>query len=784
MAVMKFVGARVKRVEDARFLKGRAQYVDDIRVPGTLHMAFARSTHAHALIKRIDVRQAAAGAGVRRVFTCSDLAGKLELMGGALRTEVHPSFKASKWPCLATGKVRYVGEPVAVVIAESRYLAEDAAELVEVEYEVLPVVVDPERATMPNAPLLHEELGSNVVMQFAAGSGDVEGAFRRAAFVLKERFRTNRHGAIPLETRATLAAVDVDGDITLWTSTQVPHVVRKRVADVIRIRESKLRVISPDVGGGFGLKANVFPEEVLTCFVVQQMQVPVKWTEDRREHLLSSLHAKDDRIDCEMGFTSDGIVCGLRARVLGDVGAYSADPWSSVLESLQIAGALPGPYKHQDYNCEVVVACTNKTTLSVYRGVGVPAAVMVQEQLFDQAARRLDMDPADIRRKNLIPPSEFPYQSASGENYDSSSSTDALNQALEMMDYQGFRRRQAASRKQGQYVGIGICSYIEGAGFGKGFDMLLGTPHSTYEAANVRMDAHGGVEVAVGTHSHGQGHHTVYAQIVADELGIDVSEVRFTQGDTQATPQGWGTWGSRSVICGGGAIAGAARKVKEKMLRIAAQLLEVSPADLEVVPGHVQVKGVPSKAIAVKEIAQIAIWEFWRRPEGEGPGLEVSYYYDPPTATYSNATHVAEVEVDIHTGMVTLRRYGVIEDCGKIINPMIVDAQVVGGIAQGIGTALYEHYRYDENGQLLTTSFMDYLIPTAADVPDVQIEHIETLSPLTVDGVKGMGEAGTIGSPAAIVNAVADALAPFDVKITELPLTPERVWQLAQPSLA
>ena len=779
MAVMKFVGARVKRVEDARFLKGRAEYVDDISMPGVLHMAFLRSTHAHARITRVDITKAQALPGVRRVFTGADLAGKLKPMGGAIRGEVHPTFKLAKWFLLAVEKVRYVGEPVAVVVAESRYVAEDAVDLIDVEYDVLPAVVDREQAMEANAPLVHEEFGDNIVMKFSGGGGEVEEALQGAAFVLKERFRTNRHGAIPMETRHMMATATVDGDITLWTSTQVPHVVRKRVADVMGIAETKLRVIGPDVGGGFGLKCNFFPEEALTCFLAKELDAPVKWIEDRREHLLNSCHSKDDIIDCEMGFAADGSICAMRARVIGDLGAYSADPWSSSLEALQLGAALTGPYKVRHYTYDVICVCTNKTTLSVYRGVGLPAAVMVQEQLLDQAARRLEMDPADIRRKNLIAPSEFPYQTPAGENYDNSSSTDALNKALDMMDYAGFRGRQAAARKQGKYLGMGICSYIEATGFGKGFWLMLGTQHSAYEAANVRMDSHGGVELSVGTHSHGQGHHTVYAQIIADELGVDMKDVRFIQGDTQATPVGWGTWGSRSIVCGGGAVHTAARKVKEKILRIASRILEVSPADLEIVPGNVQVKGVPSKAITVKEIAHMAVWAPWRLPEGEGPGLEANDYYDPPTATYANATHIAEVEVDIHTGMIDLRRYGVVEDCGKLINPMIVDAQVVGGVAQGIGNALFEHYQYDENGQLLTTSFMDYLVPTADDVPDVQLGHIETYSPLTVDGAKGMGEGGSIGSPAALVNAVGDALSPFGVKVTELPLSPERVWQLA-----
>ncbi|MGD9763955.1 MAG: xanthine dehydrogenase family protein molybdopterin-binding subunit [Candidatus Binatia bacterium] len=783
MALMKFVGASVKRVEDARFLRGAATYVDDIHLPGALYMAFVRSPHAHARITRIGIDRALALPGVRRVLTGRDIEGVLKPLGVPFRPEVVPStvFKQCKWPCLATGKVRYVGEPVAVVVAESRYLAEDGADLVEVDYEPLQPVVEPDDAMRKGAPLVHEEFGDNIVMHVTGGGGDVDAAFRAAAFVLRERFRTNRHGAVPMEGRATLATINADRDITLWTSTQTPHLVRTRVADIMGHPEQKLRVIGPDVGGGFGLKCHVFPEEVLTAYLAREMGAPVKWIEDRREHLLNSFHAKDDIVDCEMGFSADGMILGIRANIIGDIGAYSADPWPSPFEALQLAAALPGPYKIRDYAYEVTAVCTNKTTLSVYRGVGLPAAVLVQEHLMDLAARRLGMDPAVIRRQNMIRPDEFPYVSVTGLNYDSGSSTDALDKALAMIDYDSFRQHQRDARARNRYLGIGICTYIEMTTFGTRYWIPAGLEHSAYDSANIRFDPAGGVILSVGTFSHGQGHHTTYAQMIADELGVNVEDVQFVQGDTQATPYGWGTWGSRSVVAGGGAVITAARKVKEKMLRIAGHILEVSPADLEVVPGKVQVKGVPSKSIAVKDVARAAVWSAWKIPPGEEPGLEGTHYYDPPPLTFANATHVAEVEVDVNTGFVHLLRYVVVEDCGRLINPMIVDAQVIGGIVQGLGNALFEHFRYDENGQLLTTSFMDYLVPTAADVPQFEVAHIETLTPLTVEGVKGMGEGGAIAAPAAVANAIADALAPFDVKINELPLSPERVWRLAHP---
>jgi carbon-monoxide dehydrogenase large subunit len=784
VGITKLVGSRVKRVEDPRFLCGKATYVDDVSLPGILHVAFVRSTHAHARLKNVDVSAAARAPGARRIFTGDEIDKALKPMGLPFRPEIFPPsvFKQCKWPCLALGKVRYVGEPIAAVVADSRYLAEDAAELVRVDYEELPAVTDPEAAMRAGSPLVHEEFGDNIVMRVAGGAGDIEGAFRGAAFVLRERFHTNRHAAIPLEGRATLATLDSNGDITLWTSTQTPHLVRSRVADIMRFPEHKLRVIGPDVGGGFGLKCHVFPEEALTCHFARDIGRPVKWIEDRREHLLNSFHAKEDIVECEMGFTADGTVVGIRARIIGDLGAYSADPWPSPFEALQLAAALPGPYKIRNYAYEVLAVCTNKTTLSVYRGVGLPPAVFVQEHMMDLAARRLKMDPLEIRHRNMIAPEDFPYVSATGLQYDSSSSTYALQKAADMVGYKDFRERQRAERAQGRYLGLGIATYIEMTTFGTRYWAPLGIQHCAYDSATVRMDPGGGVLLSVGTFSHGQGHHTVYAQLVADELGVKVEDVNFVQGDTQATPYGWGTWGSRSIVAGGGAVVNASRKVKDKMLRIAGHLLEVSPGDLEVEPGEVRVKGVPSKSIAIKDLARAAVFSAWKLPAGEEPGLEATHYYDPPPLTFANATHIAEVEVDIETGKVCIVRYVVVEDCGKVVNPMIVDAQVTGGVAQGIGSALYEHLQYDENGQLLTTSFMDYLVPTATEVPKLEIGHMETLTPLTVLGVKGMGEGGAIAPPAAIANAVADALAPFGAKVTELPLDPERVWKLAHPN--
>ncbi len=781
----KLVGKAVKRVEDGRFLRGAATFVEDVQLPGMLHVAFVRSPHAHARIRRIDASAALRLAGVRRVFTGTDVTGAIKPMGVPPRLDAYPpgAIKDVKWPCLAHGKVRFVGEPVAAVIAESRYLAEDGAELVEIDYDVLPVAVDPEQALAPGAPILHEEFTDNVAVHVTGEAGDVAAAFRDAAVVVGDRFRTNRHFALPMEGRATLAEPDADGNLTLWTSSQNPFVVRTRVAEMLGFPEQKLRVITPDVGGGFGMKAIVIPEEALTCFFARELHAPVRWIEDRREHFLAAYHSKDAILDAEMAFAKDGTLLGLRCSVIGDIGAYSADPWPSSLEPMHMAVALPGPYRVRNYAFEVRAVCTNKTTLSTYRGVGQPAAVWVHERLMDLAARRLDIDPAELRRRNLIPPEDFPCTSISGLPYDSCSATQALAKALEMSDYAGFRQRQREARSRGRYIGIGIGNFIEMTTYAGRWAASVGYELSPFEAANVRMEPDGGVVVRVGTLCHGQGHYTTWAQVVADELGVGVEDVRVVQGDTHITPYGWGTFGSRSTVAAGGALVGAASQVREKMLRMAGHLMEVDVADLELARGSVRVKGVPSRAMSIRELARSSVFAAWRGlPEGQTPGLEATYYFDPPGLVFSNGVHIAEVEVEIETGRVKIERYLVVEDCGRIINPMIVEAQVAGGLAQGIGNALYEHLLYDDNGQLLTTSLMDYLVATATEVPTVRIGHIETPTPLTEQGFKGVGESGAIGSPAAIANAVADALSPFGAEVSELPMTPERVWRLAHPS--
>jgi carbon-monoxide dehydrogenase large subunit len=549
-------------------------------------------------------------------------------------------------------------------------------------------------------------------------------------------------------------------------------VLRSNLAVVLNFPEHHIRVVAPDVGGGFGPKAHVFAEEVIVAFLARRLGRPVKWIEDRRENLSASLHAKHQIVQAELALKKDGTILGVKGRFLSDVGAYSAYPWGSALEAGHAASALPGPYKIPAFRFEALAIVTNKTSLGAYRGVGLPIAVLVMERLLDLAAQKLGLDVAEIRLRNMIRKEDHPYTTIIGAEIESGSHQESLRKALEMLGYNEFRAEQQRSREQGRYIGAGFGCYVEGTAPSSQAWKAMGLPAAGYESATVRMDMTGKVTVFVGTHSHGQSHETTFAQVAADELGVPLADVRVIHGDTTAVPYGWGTWGSRSAVTGGGATMIASRKVREKILRVASRLSEVPADDLELTEGVVRRKQGDVVLIPIKEIARQVLYG---QATGEEPGLEATSHYEPPPATYANATHLATVEVDIETGQIKLLRYIVVEDCGTIINPMVVDGQIQGGVAQGIGTALYEHAIYDENGQFLTGTLMDYLIPTAVDVPRVEIGHIESPSPYTPGGIKGMGEGGAIAPPAAIVNAVVDALSPFNVRLSDIPLTPERV---------
>lgn len=772
----KLVGAQVRRVEDPRVLLGKSRYVDDIHLPGTLALAFVRSPYAHARVLRTEVGAAQTHPGVRAVLTGADVAGSIPPLRVEYDPVRAPRHRSCDWPVLAHGTVRFVGEAVAAVVATDRYVAEDAAALVEVEYDPLAVIWDMEQALEPGSPLVHEEWGDNVMQVLQVEIGDVAKAFQEADCVVAERFTTSRHMALPMETRGCLAHFETATDtLMVWSSTQVPHVLRSGLAALLRFPEHHIRVIAPDVGGGFGLKAHVFPEEVITAYLARQLGCPVKWVEDRREHLTASLHAKHQTVQAELALQKDGTILAVRGRFLSDVGAYSDYPWSAALEAGHAASSLPGPYKMRAYRFEALSVATNKATLGPYRGVGMPIGVLVMERLLDLGAQELGLDPAEIRLRNMIRKEEHPYKTIVGAEIESGSHQEALQLALAMLGYQEFRERQGRLREQGRYVGVGIASYVEGTAPSSHAFQAMGLALGGYESATVRMDVAGKVTVLVGTHSHGQSHETTLAQVAADELGVPLADVRVIEGDTTAVPYGWGTWGSRSAVTGGGAVSLASAKLREKIVRVASRLSEVPEQDLELADGAVRRKSGGVVLAPINDIAHRIIATPGNLPPGEGPGLEATAHYEPPPSTHANATHIATVEVDVQTGLVKLLRYLVVEDCGTIINPLVVDGQIQGGVAQGIGTALYERLLYDENGQLLTGTLMDYLVPTAADVPRVEIGHIESPSPYTPKGIKGMGEGGAIAPPAAIANAVADALAPFGVRVNELPLTPERV---------
>jgi aerobic carbon-monoxide dehydrogenase large subunit len=772
----KLLGARVRRLEDPRVLLGRTRFVDDVQLPGALAIAFVRSPHAHARIRSVDVGEAQRASGVHAVLAASDLEGFLP----PLRVEHDPAVdrppcRTVVWPVLASGKVRFVGEAVVAVLAESRAQAEDAAALVEIDWDPLDPVVDVERAAVPGAPRVHAEWPDNVFQRVEASLGDVSGAFRAAAVVVSERFRSGRHLALPMEGRGVVASWDPAAEmLTVWASTQMPHVLRAEIARFVSLGEHSVRVIAVDVGGGFGLKAHVFPEELLAAALARRIARPVEWIEDRREHLAASQHARDQIVRAELAVANDGTFLGLRAHVTCDIGAYTEYPWPT-FEANVTTMAMPGPYTLRAFAYETLSVATNKCSIGSYRGVGQPIGVLAMERLIDMAAEKLGLDRAEIRRRNMIARDQHPYTTVLGTEIESGSHRECLAKALEMIDAGGLLGRQEQARARGHRRGLGIASYVEATAPSSKVWQMLGPAVGGCEPATVRMETDGRVVVAVGVNSQGQSHETTFAQIAADRLGVSLADVRVVQGDTATTPRGWVTGGSKGAVVTGGAVLRAAETVRAKILFAASRLAEIPEADLDLRDGAVRHLGDGASIVAIADVAR-AIWLGRAAlPPADEPGLEVTVRYEPPPLTHSNATHAVEVDVDVETGRVEIVRYVVVEDCGTILNPLVVDGQIQGGVAQGIGSALYEEIVYDENGQLLTGTLMDYLPPTAADVPRVEIAHIETPSPYTAGGMKGMGEGGAIAPPAAIANAVADALREFSPGVNRLPLTPERV---------
>ena len=744
-----------------------------------LHAAFVRSPHAHAGIRSIDVARALARPGVAAVLIGGDVDGAP--LVDRMRLE---GLAKTPQPILATDRVRFVGEPVAVVLADSRYLAEDAAEHVDVDYEPLAVVADVEQAMADGAPLLFDGLGSNVVYRRSRTLGEVEAAFREADRVFSQTYHGNRFAAAPLETRGCLADYDpATGAMTVWSSTQCPHLLRNRLARALDFPEHKLRIIAPDVGGGFGQKIPMQPEEGVVAAAARRLGRPVRWAEDRRENLVAGTHAKEQLVRVEVAVRSDGTLLGLKAVFVGDAGAYSFNSASALIEPYLASVLMPSVYRLVNYELEVLAVVTNKSPVAPYRGVGWTAGHSAREILFDRVARKLGIDPADFRRRNMIRSGELPFLSCTGMLYDSGSYVESLELALEAVDYERLRDEQAALREQGRYLGIGISPYVEPTGWGSEGGAQASWPFASHDSASVSVDPSGKVSVAISVSPHGQGHETSLAQIVADILDVDLADVAVVHSDTTATPFGIGTRASRSAVVAGGALALAAQQVRTRLLRIAAILLEADPSDLEQRDGTIQVRGVPERAVGLAQVAEAAYFSPAVRAHEPEPMLTATSFYDP-RATYSNGCIVAVCEVDAETGLVTLRRVVAAEDCGRMLNPLIVDGQVHGAVAQGIGGALYEELAYDRDGQMLTGSFLDYLLPTATEVPDIAVAHIETPSPFTVGGIKGMGESGVIATPAAVANAVQDALAPFGARVTGMPLTPDVVRRLARSTQA
>ena len=769
---MPLVGAPVRRLEDPRLLRGQANFIEDVDLPRQLHVAFVRSQHPHARLSTIHVNGARATEGVVAVLTSYDLGARTI---PALVS--HPALRPCGQPILADGTARYVGEPIAAVVADGRAAAEDGAAAVGVDYDPLQPVPTAEAAVEFSAPVLHRQLGDNVAGAFEVRVGDPDAAFAAADRVVRGRFYVQRYTGMPLEPRGVAAAWDAGRQrLTVWTSTQWPHTVRQALALMLGLPEQSIRVIAPDVGGGFGVKQDVYPEEVVLAMLARRLGQPVRWIESRQEHLLTAVHAREQWHDMQLAVRNDGTILGMRADVLSDQGAYTRS-LGILCPSLTAAG-LPGPYRFHDYVCRVRVALTNKAPAAAYRGAGQPEAVFATERIVDRVAQELGLDPAEIRGKNFIQPDEFPWDvgTESAQTpvvYDSGDYGAGLVRALELSDYAAWRERQAEerTRSDGKLIGIGLGAYVMLTGLG---------PH---ESSLLRVDPSGKLSLVTGSSPHGQGTATALAQIVADTLGVSPGDVDVVHGDTDAIPFGVGTYASRNAVVAGNSARASACEVRDKALALAAHLLEVEQGDLELVAGGVQVHGAPTRRLSLGQLAAAAA-PGQPLPSGMSPSLEATHYFLAPRATFASGVHVAVVEIDRDTFEVRLLEYAVVSDAGPLINPLIVEGQIVGGVAQGIGGALFEELAYDEQANFISQSLMDYCMPSAAQIPPLKIGHLYTPSPLNPLGVKGLGEGGAMAPPAAIANAVEDALRSRGVQINATPITPTRLAALLSTATA
>jgi len=772
------IGQAVPRKEDPELLTGQARFVDDLTLPGMVWMAVVRSPYAHARIKAVDVSKALLAEGVVAAFSGQDLADDIPA-GLPCAWPVTEDIKLpTHWP-LTRDKARYAGDGVAVVLADSRALAKDAAELVEVDYEPLEAVTDVGKALGDGAPVVHDEYDSNECYVWTLAAGEVDKLFAEADVTVSERYYQNRLVPNAMEPRGVLVQpVPAQGEFTLWSATQIPHILRVLLAMTLGIPEVKLRVIAPDVGGGFGSKLDVYAEEQLALALARKLGRPIKWTEERSEAYLATIHGRDVVQEIELAATADGTMTAVRARLTAAMGAYL----QLVTPGIPLLGAwlYGGAYGVKAYELTCTGVFTNTTPTDAYRGAGRPESTYAIERAVDALARKLELDPIALRRKNFL--TEFPAAMASGLTIDSTDHHASLDRALELFDYEAFRTEQAGRRERGdtRQLGVGFSTYVEMCGLAPSRILAaLNYGAGGWDAATIRCLPTGVVQVLIGTSPHGQGHVTTMAQIVADRLGVDIDSVEVLHGDTSIVPLGMDTYGSRSLAVGGVALYHAAERVIEKARAIVAHLLEVSEDDLEFELGRFSVKGSPDRAMTVGEAA-LQAWTAHNLPDGMEPGLEGQYVYDPENFSWPAGTHIAVVEVDTETGSVDLVRYVAVDDVGVVINPQIVDGQVHGGIAQGVAQALWEEAVYDDDGNLLTGSMLNYLVPSAAELPSFEVDRTETDSPSNPLGVKGVGETGTIASPAAVMNAVVDALSPFGITEMEMPATPERVWRAIQ----
>lgn len=758
---LKWVGRAIRRLEDPALVRGQGRFTADL--PAAHWVRFVRSPSATGTIESITAPEGAL------VITAADLKGVKKITPMLHKFNYRPVGQ----PILADGVVRFVGEAVAAVVAASEEEAEDIVDLVEVTISDTTPLVDARDALADGAPQLHAEAPGNLIVKAEVKTEGFDAIWNSAARIVKVDARSHRQNATPIEARAAHAAFDAPtGRITLTCTTQMPHVTRTAIADILDMRESDLRVIAPDVGGGFGQKMSLCPEYVLLVWLAHKLKSSVAWTEDRRENLIASFHSRDQYVTLEGAFDKGARLLALRADVIANIGAYSCFPNTAGMEPLMAMAEMPGPYDFRQYQCLARGALTNTCTMAAYRGVSRPVITFTLERLMDRAAKAFEIDPVDMRRRNLI--DKFPYTSATGLVFDEASYKETMEMAVKAIDVPAFRARQREARAKGRYLGIGFATFSERTGYGSPAFAARGmaiTPG--WETVHVTVDPSGFVEARIGASPHGQGLRTTLAQIIADELGIPPNLIKVIHGDTDTAPYGWGTFASRSLVISGGATLIAARKIRAKLLKIASHMLEAAPHDIVLEDGLAKVAGT-DRSITIAKMAREAYTQTHRFKGGIEPGLSESGTYDPP-GTFSNACHIAIVELDPETGHVRMDRYLVVEDAGRIINPMIADGQVHGGVAQGIGNALLEEIIYDESGGILTASLADYMPPTAHEMPLIELHHIETPSTQSITKAKGLGEGGAIGPPAAVMNAINDALTPFGVEIDIIPATPQRI---------